>query len=453
MDGQIHEECGLIGLFGVDGAASLAALGLHALQHRGQESAGIATSNAGKLHLVKGMGLVSALFSKGETGQLPGDAAIGHVRYSTAGGSNFANAQPLLGRYTGGEAALAHNGNLAWAARLQRDLCASGALFQTTADSEIFLHLLAREQAVDDEAIARVFSLAGPAFSVVLLLADRLIAARDPYGYRPLVLGRSGSGWVVASETCAFDQIGADYEREIEPGEMLVVSSAGCRSLDFAGIRPRPARCLLELIYFARPDSLVFGETPHLFRQRCGRLLAAEQPAHVDIVVPIPDSGMSAAMGYAAALNIPWERGLIRNHYVGRSFISPGQEARVAAVRMKNNVVGEVVKGRRVVLVDDSLIRGTTTQTLGHVLRKAGAREVHMRIACPPTRYPCSYGVDFPRHEELLAHKFSLGQIREKLNLDSLGYLSLQGMTGLFGEKSDTFCTSCWSGEYRVHPE
>ncbi|MDR0827893.1 MAG: amidophosphoribosyltransferase [Desulfovibrio sp.] len=450
---DIHEECGVIGLINVAEAANFAALGLHALQHRGQESAGIVSCQAGQFHLIKGMGLVSAVFSKGETANLPGAAAIGHVRYSTAGGSNFANAQPLLARYTGGEAALAHNGNLARTARLQRELCTAGALFQTTTDSEIFLHLLAREQAVSDEDIARVFALAGPAFAVVLLLGDRLIAARDPYGYRPLVLGRLGQGQVVASETCAFDQIGAVYEREIEPGEMLVLSASGSRSLSFAETLPRPARCLLELIYFARPDSLVFGESPHLFRQRSGRLLAAEQPTQADIVVPIPDSGMSAAMGYAAALHLPWERGLIRNHYVGRSFISPGQEARAAAVRMKNNVVREVVKDKRVVLVDDSLIRGTTTAALGNELRRAGAREVHLRIACPPTRFPCSYGVDFPRHEELMAHNYSLPEIRERLNVDSLGYLSLNGMVGLFGDKSDTFCTSCWSGDYRVPPE
>ncbi|MDR1946580.1 MAG: amidophosphoribosyltransferase [Desulfovibrio sp.] len=452
MHDHPRDACGVIGLYNVPDAAPLAALGLHALQHRGQESAGIATSHDGRLHLYKGMGLVSSVFAGDIARRLPGNAAIGHVRYSTAGESNFANAQPLVGRYSGGEAAVAHNGNLADSQRLYNALCSGGALFQTGTDSEIFLHLMAHELAVNDEEIGRILALAGPAFAVVLLFPDRLIAARDPLGYRPLVVGRLGEGSVAASETCAFDQIGAVFEREVQPGEMVVFDKNECRSMFFAEQNLTPARCLLELIYFARPDSLVFGETPHLFRRRCGMRLAQEHPADADIVVPIPDSGMSAAMGYADGLNLPFERGLIRNHYVGRSFISPGQEARAAAVRMKNNVVREVVRDKRVVLVDDSLIRGTTTSALGRELRSAGAREVHLRIACPPTRHPCIYGVDFPRREELLAHRLSLEDIRTLLNMDSLGYLSLEGLTGLFGEDSDCFCTSCWSGEYRAAP-
>ncbi|MDR1685501.1 MAG: amidophosphoribosyltransferase [Desulfovibrio sp.] len=447
-----RDACGVIGLYNVPEAAPLAALGLHALQHRGQESAGIATSHAGRLHLYKGMGLVSSVFAGDAARRLPGSAAVGHVRYSTAGESNFANAQPLTGRYAGGEAAVALNGNLADSQRLYNALYAGGALFQTGTDSEIFLHLLAHELAVDDKEIGRILALAGPAFAVILLFPDRLIAARDPLGYRPLVLGRLGEGFAVASETCAFDQIGAVFEREVEAGEMVIVDATGCRSLFFTENTSSPARCLLELIYFARPDSLVFGETPHLFRRRSGVKLAEEHPADADVVVPIPDSGMSAAMGYADGLNLPYERGLIRNHYIGRSFISPGQEARAAAVRMKNNVVRAVVRGKRVVLVDDSLIRGTTTSALGRELRSAGAREVHLRIACPPTRHPCFYGVDFPRREELLAHRLDLEAIRTLLNMDSLGYLSLEGLTGLFGKDADTFCTSCWSGQYRAAP-
>ena len=453
MHDHPRDACGVVGLFGVPDAAPLAALGLHALQHRGQESAGVAVSHNGSLHCHKGMGLVSSVFGEGRAQLPPGDAAIGHVRYSTAGGSHFANAQPLLARYSGGEVALAHNGNLAASARLRRSLCATGALFQTTTDSEIFLHLLAQEQATAEDEIARVLGMAGPAYAVVMLFPDRLIAARDPLGFRPLALGRLQGGYVIASESCAFDQIGAVFEREVEPGEMIVIDRHGCRARFFAARAERPARCLLELIYFSRPDSLVFGETPHLFRMRSGRRLAEEQPVDVDVVVAIPDSGVSAAQGFAEALGRPLDRGLIRNHYVGRSFIAPGQEARAAAVRMKHNVVREVVRGRRVALVDDSLIRGTTTAALGRDLREAGATEVHLRIACPPTRHPCLYGVDFPRPEELMAHNFTLDAIRDRLNMDSLGYLSLEGITGLCGDRADGFCTACWNGEYRVPQE
>ena len=450
MHDHPRDACGVVGIYNVPDAAPLAALGLHALQHRGQESAGIVSLHEGKLHCHKGMGLVSSVFAAGEAQKLPGNIAIGHVRYSTAGGSHLGNAQPLTARYSGGEVALAHNGNLARAESLIRDLEAAGALFQTTTDSELFLHLLAREQAVSDEAIARVFAHAGPAFSVVMLTPDRMIAARDPLGYRPLVLGRLGNGRVVASESCAFDQIGAELEREVEPGEMIVCDAQGCRTLRFGDQGLTPARCLLELIYFARPDSVIFGETPHLFRRHSGRVLAREHPVDADVVVAIPDSGMSAALGFAEALGLPCDRGLIRNHYVGRSFIAPGQEARTAAVRLKHNVVREVVRGKRVALVDDSLIRGTTTAALGRELRDAGATEVHLRIACPPTRHPCLYGVDFPHREELMAHKYSLDEIRDRLNMDSLGYLSLEGLTGLADNKAGTFCTSCWSGLYRA---
>ena len=310
------------------------------------------------------------------------------------------------------------------------------------------MHLLAQRHAVADEDIARVLAQAGVSFSLVLLLGDRLLAARDPWGFRPLALGRLGSGFAVASESCAFDQMGAVFEREIAPGEMLICSAGGLRSLRFGDSGGVLARCLLELIYFSRPDSFVFGHTPHIFRERSGRVLAREQPAQADLVVAIPDSGVSAAMGFAEELNLPVDRGLIRNHYVGRSFIAPGQAARSAAVRMKHNVVREVVRGRRVVLVDDSLIRGTTTAALGKDLREAGAAEVHLRIACPPTRHPCLYGVDFPHPQELMAFRHSLEEICSILNMDSLGYLSMEGMLGLFPPEARGFCTACWSGEY-----
>jgi amidophosphoribosyltransferase len=391
--------------------------------------------------------------AKGEAAALPGRSGIGHVRYSTAGSSTLVNAQPLMGRYIHGQAALAHNGTLVAAARLAYTLGATGAFFQTDSDTELILHQLAQEQASTQEEIAQVLRRIGPAYTLVLLFADRLIAARDPFGFRPLVLGRLGGGYVVASESCAFDQIGAVFEREVEAGEMIICSSEGCRSHAFGSCDHPLARCLLELIYFARPDSLVFGETPHVFRRLSGRALAAEHPADADIVVAIPDSGISAAMGYAEALGLPMERGLIRNHYVGRSFIEPGREARAAAVRMKHNVVREVVRGKRVVLVDDSLIRGTTTHALGCELRNAGAREVHLRIACPPTRHPCIYGVDFPSREELLAHRHSVEEICSILHMDSLGYLSLEGLTELVSRGAESFCSACWSGRYPVVEE
>jgi amidophosphoribosyltransferase len=442
-----RDACGIVGLYGIQGAAPLAALGLHALQHRGQESAGIVTSHEGRLFCHKGMGLVSAVFSP-LVSPLPGDVAIGHVRYSTAGGSSLSNAQPLVGRYLGGEVAIAHNGTLAASAALSASLVRRGALFQTTTDTELFLHLLAQEQATGEGAVATVLAHAGPAFALVLLFPDRMIAARDPWGFRPLVLGRLGKGYAVASETCAFDQMGAVYEREVRPGEMIICDDGGCRSRRFGDSGGVLSRCLLEHIYFARPDSVVFGATPHVVRWQSGVVLAGEQPVEADLVVAIPDSGISAAMGYASALGLPMERGLIRNHYVGRSFIAPGPEARAMAVRMKHNVVREVVRGRRVVLVDDSLIRGTTTATLSRDLRDAGAVEVHLRIACPPTRHPCLYGVDFPRREELLAHRYSIQEIQDRLNMDSLGYLSLEGLAGIFGEEKGSFCTACWTGDY-----
>lgn len=444
------DACGVVGVYGVAGAARVTALALHALQHRGQESAGIVTCYEGELLCHKGMGLVATVFGNNEAESLPGDCALGHVRYSTAGASNLSNAQPLLARYSGGQVAVAHNGNLAGADSLFAGLAEKGALFQTTSDTELFLHLLAQEHAVGEKEIASVLECAGAAFALVILFPDRMIAARDPWGIRPLVLGRMGDGYVVASETCAFDQIGAAYVREILPGEMFICDRDGCHSLHFGEKGVAEARCLLELIYFARPDSVVFGETPHIVRQKSGAALALEHPVDADIVVAIPDSGVSAAAGYAQQMQIPLERGLIRNHYVGRSFIAPSPEARTMAVRMKHNIVREAVRNKRVVLVDDSLIRGTTTRTLSHDLRGAGATEVHLRIACPPTLHPCLYGVDFPRKEELLAYAHSLKEIQEYLHMDSLGYLSLDGLTRIFGREYNCFCTACWTGRYPV---
>ena len=451
MEDRARDACGVVGIYEApDNAASLAFLGLHALQHRGQESAGIVTLCDGELHFHKGMGLVANVFAEAESRNLPGRTAIGHVRYSTAGESSFINAQPLIARYMNKQVALAHNGNLSGGAALRAKLVEKGALFQTTTDSELILHSLAQCHARSNEDIGAVLQDAGAAFAIVMLFDDkRLVAARDPWGFRPLSLGRLGSGFVVASESSAFDQIGASFERDILPGEMLVFQEGGYTSYMFA--EPKPlTQCLLELIYFARPDSVVFGHTPHIFRMESGAKLAREHPADVDIVVAIPDSGMSAAMGFAEEMGVRLERGLIRNHYVGRSFIAPGPEARATAVRMKHNIVRDVVRGKRVALVDDSLIRGTTTNSLNRALREAGATEVHLRIACPPTCHPCPYGVDFPKHEELMAHRHSVEQIRGLLGMDSLGYLSLEGMTSLFGDRAGDYCTACWSGTYRA---
>jgi amidophosphoribosyltransferase len=452
MDDKARDACGIVGIYGIKEAAQLAVLGLHALQHRGQESAGIVSCNAENLYSHRGMGLVSHVFGQGEAQKLPGNFAIGHVRYSTAGGSNIVNAQPLLALYSGGEIALAHNGNLAEGDSLRRKLLEQGALLQTTSDSEFFLHLLAQQQATTEEQIAGVLEQAGAAFSILILTDKRMIAARDPWGFRPLALGRLGDGFVVASESCAFDQMGATFEREIEPGEMLTFTPGGYRSTFFGKRDARKRNCLLELIYFARPDSFVFGRFPHIFRRQSGHILAREHPAEVDMVVAIPDSGFSAAMGYAEELNMTMDRGIIRNHYIGRSFIAPGQAARAAAVRMKHNVVREVVKGKRLALIDDSLIRGTTTAALGKELRDAGATEVHLRIACPPTRHPCLYGVDFPHYTELMAYRHSIDEIKSILNMDSLGYLSIEGIAGILGEDGADYCTACWTGEYLAGP-
>ncbi|MDR1243279.1 MAG: amidophosphoribosyltransferase [Deltaproteobacteria bacterium] len=452
MDDKARDACGIVGIYGIKEAAQLAVLGLHALQHRGQESAGIVSCNAGNLYSHRGMGLVSNVFGQGEAQKLPGNFAIGHVRYSTAGGSNIVNAQPLLALYSGGEIALAHNGNLAGGDSLRRKLLEQGALLQTGSDSEFFLHLLAQQQATAEEQIAGVLEQAGAAFSILILTDKRMIAARDPWGFRPLALGRLGDGFVAASESCAFDQMGATFEREIDPGEMLTFTPGGYRSTFFGKRGARKRNCLLELIYFARPDSFVFGRFPHIFRRQSGHILAREHPAEADMVVAIPDSGFSAAMGYAEELNMTMDRGIIRNHYIGRSFIAPGQAARATAVRMKHNVVREVVKGKRLALIDDSLIRGTTTAALGKELRDAGATEVHLRIACPPTRHPCLYGVDFPHYTELMAYRHSIDEIKSTLNMDSLGYLSIEGIAGILGEDGADYCTACWTGEYLAGP-
>ncbi len=438
-------------MFAVSGsaaAAELTFLGLYALQHRGQESAGIVTvDDAGKAHAHKGMGLVADVFDDKTLRSLEGSLAIGHVRYSTAGGSRLRNAQPVLVDYRLGPLALAHNGNLTNAGELRERLSQEGAIFQTDSDSEVIVHLMARsrreeeEQQVDD-ALSQVVG----AFSVILCIGDRLYAARDPRGFRPLVLGRLGEAVVVASETCALDIIGAAYVRDVEPGEVLQIRGGHIESL-----RPLPpaahSSCLFELVYFARPDSKVWGCSVDKARRLFGRQLAREHPVDADCVFAVPDSSNSAALGYSEESGVPYELALIRNHYVGRTFIHPTQAGRDFRVRVKYNPVRELVEGRRLVVVDDSLVRGTTSRGLVSLLRDAGASEVHFRVASPPVRFPCYYGIDMPTKEELIGSSHSVEEIREHLGVDSLGYLSMEGMREAV-EEFGPFCDACWTGEY-----
>ncbi len=447
---KFREECGIFGIFGHAEAANLTYLGLYALQHRGQESAGIATSDGQRLVAHKSMGYVADGFDEETFQRLKGQNSIGHVRYSTAGESGLKNAQPILIDCAHGEIAICHNGNLVNARELRDALVAQGSIFQTTSDTEVLLHLYARSKAATPEAaLIEAVGQAQGAFSLVLLTKDQLIAVRDPHGFRPLTLGRLEDGWVVASETCALDLIDAKWVRDIEPGEMLVIDAKGARSVRPFADSPR-AHCVFEHVYFARPDSYVFGQSVNEVRTAFGRRLAAEQPVSADVVVPIPDSGVCAATGFASAAGLPMKMGLIRNHYVGRTFIEPQQNIRHFGVRVKLNPVRSILDGQRVVLVDDSIVRGTTSRKIVKMVRAAGAREVHMRISCPPTISPCFYGVDTPRRSELIAATHSLDEICRYIGADSLGYLSLDGLLSAVGPTRESYCTSCYTGEYPV---
>ena len=409
---KFREECGVFGIYGHTEAAKLTYLGLYALQHRGQESAGIATSDGARLVAHKTMGYVNDGFDEAAFQKLAGTSAVGHVRYSTAGESGLKNAQPILIDCAHGEIAICHNGNLVNAQELRDALVAQGSIFQTTSDTEVLLHLYARSKApTPEEALVEAVSQAQGAFSLVLLTKDRLIAVRDPHGFRPLTLGRLDGGWVVCSETCALDLIDTKWVRDIEPGEVFIAGPDGVKSIHPFPASPR-AHCVFEHVYFARPDSYVFGQSVNEVRTAFGRRLAAEHPADVDVVVPIPDSGVCAATGFAAAAGVPMQMGLIRNHYVGRTFIEPQQSIRHFGVRVKLNPVKSILADKRVVLVDDSIVRGTTSRKIVKMVRAAGAKEVHMRISCPPTISPCFYGVDTPRRAELIAATHSLEEIR-----------------------------------------
>jgi amidophosphoribosyltransferase len=447
---KLREECGVFGIYNHPEAANLTYLGLYALQHRGQESAGIVASDGQRLRAVREMGYVADAFNERALAGLPGTAAIGHVRYSTAGESKLENAQPFLIDCSHGEIAVCHNGNLVNAQELRERLVSEGSIFQTTSDTEVLLHLYARSRAVTmEDALVESLSQARGAFSLALLTKDRLIAVRDPHGFRPLAIGRLGDAIIVCSETCALDLIGATYVRDVEPGEVLVVGPSGIRSLHPFG-PARLAHCVFEHVYFSRPDSYVFGESVNEVRTNFGRRLAQEAPVDADVVVPIPDSGVCAAIGYADAAGLPMKMGLIRNHYVGRTFIQPAQSIRHFSVKVKLNPVRSILDGKRVVLVDDSIVRGTTSRKIVRMVRSAGAKQVHLRISCPPTLSPCFYGVDTPRRSELIAATHTLDEIRRYISADSLAYLSLDGLLTAVGEKRGTYCTSCYTGVYPV---
>jgi amidophosphoribosyltransferase len=450
MFDKLHEECGVFGIHGQPEAATMAYLGLYALQHRGQESAGIASADGVKLHVSRSMGYVADSFNEPTLASLPGGSAIGHVRYSTTGESRLQNAQPFVIDCVHGEIAICHNGNLVNAQELRDDLVRQGSIFQTTSDTEVLLHLYARSRAATvEEAIVESVSQARGAFSLLFLTRDLLVAVRDPHGFRPMAIGRLGDATIVCSETCALDLIGASYVRDVEPGEVLVIGPHGTRSIKPFG-PARLAHCIFEHVYFARPDSYVFGESVNEIRTNFGRQLAKEAFIGADVVVPIPDSGVCAATGFAETSGLPMQMGLIRNHYVGRTFIQPQQSIRHFNVKVKLNPVRSILEGKRVILVDDSIVRGTTSRKIVRMVRAAGAREVHMRISCPPTVSPCFYGVDTPRRSELIAATHTLDEIQKYIEADSLAYLSLDGLLGAVGRRSGAYCTSCYTGEYPV---
>lgn len=447
-----RDECGVVAVFGHPEAANLAYLALHALQHRGQESAGIVCTDGELLRQHKAMGLVQGIFTRDVIESLPGHAAIGHTRYSTAGDSAKLNAQPFLVDCSKGQLAVAHNGNLTNAIETRRELEMSGSIFQATSDTEVILHLMARSRETTLRHALResLLRLEG-AYSLVLLGKDRIIVARDQRGFRPLVYGTLdgplGTAHVFASESCAFDLIEAKLVGEVEPGEMITVSADGVFREDFAPKLERSS-CVFEHVYFSRPDSMTFGRSVEESRHAMGRILAQEHPAEADCVVPVPDSGVSAALGFSAESDIPYQQGLIRNHYVGRTFIEPRQAIRSFGVKLKLNPVRHLIEGKRVVLVDDSLVRGTTSKKIVQLVRDFGAKEVHMRISCPPTVAPCYYGVDTPDRDELIAANQSVEEIREYIGADSLGYLSLEGLQQAVNAEGNRYCYACYTGDY-----
>src|SRR5579859_4809748 len=447
-DDHFHDHCGVFGVFGHPEAANIVYLGLYALQHRGQESAGIVSSDGTELQFHRAMGEVEEIFQPSVLAKLPGSLAIGHTRYSTAGDKALLNAQPIVIDCNKGKVALGHNGNLTNAAEWRRRLEHKGSIFQTNSDTEVIVHLLARSQARNlSGALGDALNQVEGAYSLLVLTTDELIAVRDPRGFRPLHLGKLGDAWLVASETCAFDLLNAQYVRDVEPGEMVRISRSGIESIHFAPEKPRQ-QCIFEHVYFARPDSIIFGRSVNQSREGLGRTLAREHPANADIVVPVPDSGVPAAVGYALESRIPFRMGLIRNHYIGRTFIEPSQAIRNFGVKLKLNPIRGLIAGKRVILVDDSIVRGTTSRKIVRMVREAGATEVHVRISCPPTVSPCYYGVDTPTREELIASSNTPEEICKFLGADSLGYVSLGALRQAVNDTEGRFCTSCYTGVY-----
>lgn len=448
--GYPREECGIVGVYGHEHAAHLALLGLFALQHRGQESAGIAAANGKKITYHKGMGLVAEVFNEDILRKLPGQLAIGHTRYSTTGLSIFANAQPIIIHHRDQSFALAHNGNIVNAAKIRSKLERKGSIFHSTVDSEVIFHLIVHHLRDGlEEALTKAWEEVKGAYSITLLTKDKLIALRDPRGFRPLCLGRLPDGWIVASETCAFDLTGAQYERDVEPGEILIIDASGLKSL-----KPLKKRkcsfCIFELIYFARPDSWIFETNVYEVRKNLGKQLAREYHPDVDLVMPFPDSGTYAALGYAEESHIPLEMGMIRNHYVGRTFIQPSQRIRDIDTKIKLNPVKSILKDKRILIIDDSIVRGTTSKSRVEHLRSIGVREIHMAVSCPPMRFPCPYGIDFSSKGELIAAEKDISDVAKYIGLDSLHYLSLKGMLRATTQNSNRFCLACFTGRYPV---
>lgn len=443
-----REWCGIFGIMGTPDAALITQFGLQALQHRGEEAAGIAASDGKHVTLHTGEGLVKEVFERPETiAKLPGHAAIGHTRYSITGAPSAVNVQPLVVDLARGRVAIAHNGNLTNSVELKARLEADGAIFQSSIDTELILHLIARSKQTDiKQAIIDALNQVEGSFSVVILTAEHLYAARDPHGFRPLCLGELKGVKVVASETCALDLVGAQYLGEVKPGELVTISRTGMTREDYSPTMAQ-ASCIFELIYFSRPDSLVFDQSVYKFRKELGRTLALEAPVEADLVVPVPDSGFMAALGFAEATGIPFEPAIVRNHYVGRTFIQPSQEMREAFVRIKLNPIRHILEGKRVVIIDDSIVRGTTTRERVRSLREAGAKEVHMRVSCPPIQHACYYGIDFPDENKLIANRLSVEDTTHYLNLDSLAYISLAGMHRAAGGKN-RYCDACFTGRY-----
>ena len=447
---KFHDECGVVGVYGHPDAANLVYLGLYALQHRGQESAGIAASSNGKMHLEVGMGLVADVFSDARLKKLPGNIAVGHNRYSTTGVSKVKNAQPCLIEYSGGTMAMGHNGNLVNASEIRKELGVAGAIFQSTNDSEVIVHLMAqsRRNSFVDRAVAALSQVKG-AYSIVLMSENELVAARDPQGFRPLCLGKLDGAYIVASESCVMDLVEAEFIREIEPGELILINQFGVKS--FYPFQKAPTKqCVFEHIYFSRPDSYLFGHSVYSTRKLMGKALARERPVEADVVVPVPDSGVISAMGYSEEAKIPFQMGLIRNHYVGRTFIEPQSQIRNFGVKVKLNAVKPVIEGKRVIIIDDSIVRGTTSKKIVRMLREVGAREVHVRISSPPTTHSCFYGIDTPTKGELIASNMDIDQTCKYLGADSLHYISLEKMLEIFGEQKDDFCAACFDGRYPV---